>query len=645
MEPLQDEHQGIKDPALARLVECLAAENAGLCVITTREPVKEFDDFPETTEEVDLEHLSEEAGRALLRIKDLHASDDLLERASDAFGSHALALNLLASYLKRFAGGDVSKAFEINDLPDVEVDDGKHPRRVMAAFAEKFGEGPELDLLHVMGLFDRPADGGCISALRKPPAISGLTDHLATDGAKEKLTKWWRQSGGWGLTPTPSVIWRMLLYRLRKLGLLAEASHHAPNELDAHPLVREHFGTRLRDQHPDAWAAGHERLYEHLKGVPEEHRPETLVAMAPLFQAVHHGCQAGRRQEVLDEIYKDRITREHDAYLMMKLGAFGADLGLVSSFFDPPFERTATDLKEPDRAWLSHEAAFSLRALGRFGEAVDLMELSLSSSVILEDWRLAATSAANLSLLQYTIGKLSAAVVTAKNAIAYSERAEAPFWRACGSVALGYVKHQRGLFEESFDLFKDALSENVDFIQSDLVGHSYHRYLYCDLLLSMGRLNDLQEEARRMSGLMGEHDHVPLIATSFASLSQGHAFVATGNYDDAKLSLNEAVEHLRNANIIDFLPYGLLARAAFLRETEAYERSRLDLAEVMRIATRCGFLLHECDAHLGFARLALAEDNADAALPHFQSADALVTECGYHRRDPEIAALREQLKL
>ena len=45
MEPLQDEHQGIKDPALARLVECLAVENAGLCVITTREPVKEFADF------------------------------------------------------------------------------------------------------------------------------------------------------------------------------------------------------------------------------------------------------------------------------------------------------------------------------------------------------------------------------------------------------------------------------------------------------------------------------------------------------------------------------------------------------------------------------------------------------------------------
>ncbi|MGI9493162.1 MAG: TIR domain-containing protein [Geminicoccaceae bacterium] len=97
MEPLQDEHQGIKDPALARLVECLAEKNAGLCVITTREPVKEFTDFPDTTQEIDLEQLSIEAGRALLRIEGLRATDELLEQASKAFSNHALALNLLAS--------------------------------------------------------------------------------------------------------------------------------------------------------------------------------------------------------------------------------------------------------------------------------------------------------------------------------------------------------------------------------------------------------------------------------------------------------------------------------------------------------------------------------------------------------------------
>ncbi len=155
MEPLQDEHQGIKDPALSRLVECLAAENAGLCVITTREPVRELLGFAETTKEVDLEYLSVEAGRALLRIKGLKAGDELLEQVSEAFGNHALALNLLASFLG-LARCPVEDALKIPDLPEVAFEAGKHPRRVMDAFAQTFGEGPELDLLQVMGLFDRP---------------------------------------------------------------------------------------------------------------------------------------------------------------------------------------------------------------------------------------------------------------------------------------------------------------------------------------------------------------------------------------------------------------------------------------------------------------------------------------------------------
>jgi hypothetical protein len=103
------------------------------------------------------------------------------------------------------------------------------------------------------------------------------------------------------------------------------------------------------------------------------------------------------------------------------------------------------------------------------------------------------------------------------------------------------------------------------------------------------------------------------------------------------------VDGLREAGQLWMLPYGLLARAAFFREVGEYEKSRRDLDEVMRIAKRCGMRLFECDAHLEYARLTLSEGNPNAALPHFQSAEALVIECGYHRRDPEIAELREKL--
>ena len=66
--------------------------------------------------------------------------------------------------------------------------------------------------------------------------------------------------------------------------------------LDAHPLVREHFGEQLRREQPEAWREGHRRLYEHLKRKAKP-LPETVEEMAPLYAAVVHGCQAGKNQE------------------------------------------------------------------------------------------------------------------------------------------------------------------------------------------------------------------------------------------------------------------------------------------------------------------------------------------------------------
>ena len=48
--------------------------------------------------------MSSEAGRALLRVKGVRGTDAELEKASEAFGNHALAINLLANYLYGILG-------------------------------------------------------------------------------------------------------------------------------------------------------------------------------------------------------------------------------------------------------------------------------------------------------------------------------------------------------------------------------------------------------------------------------------------------------------------------------------------------------------------------------------------------------------
>jgi hypothetical protein len=98
-------------------------------------------------------------------------------------------------------------------------------RKVMESYQNWLGEGPELSVLRVLGLFDRPADEKALEALLKPPAIPGLTEPLVD------------------LNPTE---WRAVLNRLRRARLLAAEDPHNPGYLDTHPLVREYFGELSR---------------------------------------------------------------------------------------------------------------------------------------------------------------------------------------------------------------------------------------------------------------------------------------------------------------------------------------------------------------------------------------------------------------
>ena len=68
-----------------------------------------------------------------------------------------------------------------------------------------------------------------------------------------------------------------------------------------------------------------------------------------------------------------------------------------------------------------------------------------------------------------------------------------------------------------------------------------------------------------------------------------------------------------------------------------------DLDEAMQIALRSGLRLHEADAHLGYARLGIAEGDPMAARRHLENAREIINATGYHRRDGEVRKLESQL--
>ena len=99
MEPLQSsfahERGKIKDPTLATLVSELARENDGLLIITTRETIT---DLEFEIRQEDLEQISPEAGRALLRVGGVRGADEELERATEDFGRHLKLRNVIIGF-------------------------------------------------------------------------------------------------------------------------------------------------------------------------------------------------------------------------------------------------------------------------------------------------------------------------------------------------------------------------------------------------------------------------------------------------------------------------------------------------------------------------------------------------------------------
>jgi tetratricopeptide (TPR) repeat protein len=108
--------------------------------------------------------------------------------------------------------------------------------------------------------------------------------------------------------------------------------------------------------------------------------------------------------------------------------------------------------------------------------------------------------------------------------------------------------------------------------------------------------------------------------------------------------LNEAVAGLRKAAEQDCLPFALLARAAFRRQQGDQDKAQRDLDEAHRIAKRGGMRLHLIDCDLEAARLLLAEGRPkEEVRPLLDAARVAIAETGYHRRDPEVAALEQAL--
>lgn len=145
----------------------------------------------------------------------------------------------------------------------------------------------------------------------------------------------------------------------------------------------------------------------------------------------------------------------------------------------------------------------------------------------------------------------------------------------------------------------------------------------------------MRERAEQTLG-WAERNNLSRLTVALDYLSLGRAHLGLGDFAKAAEHLDQAVEGLRRASQEQYLPSGILARAALRRFRKDWPGAEADLSEALEIAERGLMRLHECDAHLEWARLCRTRGDRAGQQEHVARARKLVEETGYLRRMREV---------
>ncbi|WP_287601991.1 tetratricopeptide repeat protein [Thiothrix sp.] len=645
----------LNDQALLGLLQTLAKDNAGLCLLTTRQALGEHLTRYQGVRNRPLENLSTTAAVQLLQRAGVKGKAQELETVATEYHGHAYSLTLLANYLRQYAKGDIRRRDTLPALTDEARAEGWQAQQLLWAYADALEGREDLGLLYVTSVFDQAVEHGLIleliRALKKGGYQTALNKLNLT--RLDELQRWAACCG-----------------RLRKQDLLLGNSDEW---LDVHPLVRDFFRREFAQRHGGIKKRIHLELYEYYKALPEKELPDTLLDMQPLFSAVAHGCAAGLHQQVLDEVYWPRIRRKNENYICAKLGVFSDDLATVAHFFSSLWHTPAAGLTEQFQASVLGWVGQDLFALGRLTDAVEPFLAAVELFAMQKDWINSSVDSYQLGMLQLTLGEIMLALSSAKRSVKYADQSKDMFQVISGRIVLSDILHQMGDLDAAFAVFREAeqlLQQHNQYSSNLLGGH-----VYCDLLLTRGQTQEAVWWGERMLRGIGGEDE--LLKMPMDKLTLGRAHFQQGDFPQAAHWLDQAVAGLRAAGQQDHLPRGLLARAALHRHTHDFDNARKDLQEVFDIADGSGMRLHLTDYHLEMARLLVAEGKTLTPTPlplsgrgantgesassspstaqrerglggeglqaHIEAAAKLIEETGYHRRDKELLELQQAI--
>lgn len=636
----------ISDPDLKSLLREIAAENPGLCIVTTRYRIGDLVGYHRAKHRP-VKRLGHKEGASLLRKLGTRGAGPELERASEEYDGHALSLLLLGTFLKYVHQGDIRARDQIIGAAGKS---GSEPASRMLSTYEAWyrkSRGLETIVLRLLSAFDRPVERVLLDVLTNADLTlkSAHGPRVALKGVD-------------------AVEWSRAVGALRIHGLV-RAPDDSGWSLDCHPLVREHFRKRFCEEDPRGWKALNEVLFERFRTALGGRLPESQPEMDPLIRAVRHGCNCGRFAEAF-EIYLVQIQRHQKSYLRNMIGGFGANLHAIAGFFRQPWSEVVDALGPEARMTLLNDAAYCLEAIGRIHAA--MLCLKRASVEVKQSKRWADSKARSiyfLARIMLQTGRLEEAVAYAREAVDHAECFEAEERRCCreGCLALyGACLAALGERSQAEAVFEEVSKSPARCWPTFPLFEAVTRLRYAEHLLDRGDYSAIVESPLQFFPEPKRGD-VPLLS-GYRNFALGKALALKVEREadllaaaEKKSLLGESHDHFARCSSImqrtdryTRRPEVYVAWAGIHRlrgnGTEAEECLKLAREQcIVSSPHREDYLyLPLLDCVIEEARCALSRGDADACRRLLREARAYSRRIGHGRRESEIRSLREQLR-
>lgn len=646
----------LKDMPLSIFLKELSNENNGLCIITSRIMIEDLPGETEKSKLIKLESLSSVAGQELLKHLNVKGTKQDLQSAVSEFKGHPLALRLLGGYISIFKDGDIKKRKEIGGLIENEDAIGG-AKRVMEAYWRWFKEeepdpgkadSPRLLILYLMGLFDKPVKIDILSKLWRLNKIFLFSDNL---NKNTKFIKAYIQLSELGL---------LTLFKNEDY-IGREEIFGNVEYLDAHPLVREFFGEKFKIENVNYWKKAHKILFDHYKELGHKKLVLEIEDMEPLFNAIAHACKINLHHKAYD-IYWKSILWEDNYYCSRVLGAFGAELSTLSSFFDMLWTKPSKKLDENRQVIVLERASECLRAVGRIKDALYPIEEAYRRSITLDNkYRFASI----LSQLYLIKGDINQSKLYGEQIYVLAKDETKELSREVEDYLALYVNtlYQEGDKNGAYNLYKRVKlsrrkrENNADF---DII----MEYYFLDLLLNLGQDKDVykwlvnkkilkRNTKKEMQNQKQFYVEIPL---EHALIDLALAKVNIYWYQQP-VNLNEnefiriirkgqfrlikAIEKLKIAQDQTFLPAGFLTQAKLFRLLNDTKNAKLELAKVFEIVNYQHMKLYLIDYYIESSYVFITENNNKGAIDCYHKAEKLVRETGNYRRKLDLDAIKK----